>query len=70
MDDLLDKGKREGDIDLRKDYYKQAQEKLVDLAPMLYTHHTIELTGVSNKVDGFWVNSNGVFMIQNATLSE
>lgn len=70
LDELLDKGKQEGNIELRKEYYKQAQEMLVDLAPMLYTHHTVELTGVSSKVNGFWVDSNGVFMLQDVTLSQ
>lgn len=70
VDDLLDKGRQEPDPDQRRVYYKEAQERLVELAPMLYTHYTIELTGVSQKVKGFWVTTNGLYMLRDVTLEQ
>ncbi|MDZ4938523.1 glutathione ABC transporter substrate-binding protein, partial [Clostridium perfringens] len=47
LDKLLDAGRKENDPEQRKLIYKQAQEKLVELAPMLYIHHQEYLNGGS-----------------------
>jgi peptide/nickel transport system substrate-binding protein len=53
IDELLDKGRQEPDAAKRLGFYREAQERLVDLAPMLYLIHIEDLFGVSNKVKGY-----------------
>ncbi len=68
LDELLDAARQEGDPDVRFDLYTQAQEILVEEAPMLYTHHQQYIVGVSNDIQGFWQHPNGLFQLQNVTL--
>ncbi|GAA0372888.1 glutathione ABC transporter substrate-binding protein [Bacillus horti] len=70
LDDLLDRGRQEVDPDARLAIYKEAQERLVEIAPMVYTHYTILLTGISDSVHDFWVTPNGIFRLQNVYISE
>ena len=55
LDELLDAGRRETDETERAAIYKEAQELLTELAPMLYIHHQNYLTGVREEVQDFSV---------------
>ncbi|MCT1399904.1 ABC transporter substrate-binding protein [Paenibacillus sp. LC231] len=68
LDKLLDDGRKENDPEQRKLIYKQAQEKLVELAPMLYIHHQEYLNGVSSKVEGFWRHPNGIMQLHQVSI--
>lgn len=68
LDQLLDAGRKENDPEKRKAIYKQAQEKLVELAPMLYIHHQEYLNGVSSKVQGFWRHPNGIMQLHDVSI--
>ncbi|MFB4325868.1 glutathione ABC transporter substrate-binding protein [Priestia sp. BR_2] len=68
LDELLDAGRKENDPEQRKLIYKQAQEKLVELAPMLYIHHQEYLNGVSSKVEGFWRHPNGIMQLHQVSI--
>lgn len=68
LDKILEDARREGDPDKRVELYKQAQEILVDEAPMIYIHHKQDLAGVSDKVEGFWQHPNGIFQLKNVSL--
>lgn len=68
LDKLLEAGRKEIDPEKRKAIYKQAQEKLVELAPMLYIHHQEYLNGVSDKVKGFWRHPNGILQLHNVSI--
>ncbi|MBU5347763.1 MULTISPECIES: glutathione ABC transporter substrate-binding protein [Paenibacillus] len=68
LDKLLDDGRKENDPEKRKLIYKQAQEKLVELAPMLYIHHQEYLNGVSSKVEGFWRHPNGIMQLHQVSI--
>ncbi|MBU9711335.1 glutathione ABC transporter substrate-binding protein [Evansella tamaricis] len=68
LDELLDAGRRETDPDARLEIYREAQEHLVELAPMIYVHHQNYLTGVRNEVDGFWVDALGIYQLKDVTL--
>lgn len=68
LDKLLDAGRKENDPEQRKLIYKQAQEKLVELAPMLYIHHQEYLNGVSSKVEGFWRHPNGIMQLHQVSI--
>lgn len=52
LDELLDKGRQTPGEDERMEIYGEAQELLVDLAPMLYIHHSEYLLGVRDEVKG------------------
>ncbi|KKO54856.1 ABC transporter substrate-binding protein [Paenibacillus sp. DMB20] len=68
LDKLLDEGRKESDPEKRKAIYKKAQEKLVELAPMLYIHHQEYLEGVSDKVKGYWRHPNGIMQLHGVSL--
>lgn len=52
LDELLDKGRETPEEDERFEIYKEAQEMLVDIAPMIYTHYSVNLLGVRDEVKG------------------
>lgn len=70
LDRLLDEGRRETDPDKRLEIYSEAQELLVELAPMIYIHHQNYLTGVRNEVKDFWVDALGIYKLQDAYIEQ
>lgn len=70
LDKLLDEGRRETDEQKRAEIYKEAQEKLTELAPMLYIHHQNYLTGVREEVENFSVDTLGIYQLKDVTISE
>ncbi|WP_208585870.1 glutathione ABC transporter substrate-binding protein [Gracilibacillus suaedae] len=70
VDELLDEGRRETDPAARQEIYTEVQEKLVDLAPMIYTHHQEYLLGVSDSVKDFSINAQGIYQIKDAYIEE
>lgn len=70
LDKLLDDARKENDPDKRKAMYKTVQEKLVNLAPMLYIIHTEYIDGISDKVEGFWKHPNGAMMLHDVSLKK
>ncbi len=70
VDQLLDQGRQETDQDARAEIYSQLQERLVEVAPMVYVHHQEYLTGVSDKVSGFSTLPNGLYQLKDVTISE
>lgn len=69
LDQLLEQGRMEADVAKRQELYSQAQEKLVELAPMLYIHHQEYIKGVSDLVNNFEVSLSDIMQLQNVTLS-
>ncbi|AJD92443.1 glutathione-binding protein gsiB precursor [Jeotgalibacillus malaysiensis] len=70
VDSLLDQGRQETDQDARAEIYSQLQERLVEVAPMVYIHHQEYLTGVSDNVSGFSTLPNGLYQLKDVTISE
>ncbi len=68
LDKLLDEGRKENDPEKRKAIYKRVQEKLVELAPMLYIHHQEYLDGVSKKVKGYWRHPSGIMQFHDVSI--
>ncbi|KHF37790.1 glutathione ABC transporter substrate-binding protein [Halalkalibacter okhensis] len=68
LDELLDQARQNADPEERAALYKDAQEILVDEAPMLYIHHQEFLLGVSDSVQGLWQHPTGILMLQDVTL--
>ncbi|PKR77219.1 glutathione ABC transporter substrate-binding protein [Halalkalibacillus sediminis] len=69
LDALLEEGRRETDPEARQEIYSEAQEMLVDIAPMLYLHHQEYLLGVSDNVEGFSVDPTGIYQIKDVTIN-
>jgi peptide/nickel transport system substrate-binding protein len=70
VDELLDKGRQEADPAKRLAFYREAQERLVDLAPMLYLIHIEDLTGVSTSVKGFDSTPARMFLLRDVYIEE
>ena len=65
MDKLLDDAREEIDEGKRLALYDKVQEMLIEEAPMVYIHHQAYLTGVSNQIEGYWINDSGHYKLQN-----
>ena len=65
VDDFLDKGRSESNPEERLKIYQEAQEELVEDAPMIFLNHPEYLTGVSNKITGFTIDSGNMFHLEN-----
>lgn len=58
-DKLLDEAREEIDTTKRLALYKQIQEILIEDAPMIYIHHQAYISGVSDQIEGYWINDSG-----------
>lgn len=70
VDKLLDEGRRESDPEKRIEIYNKVQEHLIEDAPMVYLIHTEYLTGVSNKIKGFSIDTSGIYQLQDVQFVE
>lgn len=70
VDELIEKGRQETDMNLRLQYYREAQEKLVEEAPMLYLWHQEYLLGISDQVKNFDMTPGQIFLLQNVSLEQ
>ncbi|MBD7984817.1 glutathione ABC transporter substrate-binding protein [Sporosarcina sp. Sa2YVA2] len=64
VDELLNQGRRESDPEKRIEIYNKVQEHLIEDAPMAYLIHTEYLTGVSNKIKGFSIDTSGIYQLK------
>lgn len=64
MDELLKLGRQAAVPEERKEIYKKAQELLVVEAPMIFLNHPEYLTGVSNNITGFSVDTANNYQLQ------
>ncbi|WP_067841975.1 glutathione ABC transporter substrate-binding protein [Amphibacillus sediminis] len=70
LDDLLTQARQTSDSDERLDLYRQAQEVLVDEAPMLYLHHQEYLLAIRDEVKGFWQHPTQILMLKDVWLDQ
>lgn len=70
VDALLDEGRREADPDARAALYAEAGQLLTDDAPMAFLLHTEYLNGISDKVEGFSIDTSGIYQLKDVTISE
>ncbi|MFS0689295.1 glutathione ABC transporter substrate-binding protein [Sporosarcina sp. 179-K 8C2 HS] len=70
VDKLLEEGRRESNPDERIKIYNKVQEHLIEDAPMAYLIHTEYLTGVSNKIRGFSIGTDGIYHLQDVQFVE
>ncbi|MBM7539926.1 ABC transporter substrate-binding protein [Amphibacillus cookii] len=70
LDDILIEARQNPDEDERLALYREAQEILVDEAPMLYIHHQEFLLGVRDEVQGFWQHPTQILMLKDVSLAQ
>ncbi|MFA1822144.1 glutathione ABC transporter substrate-binding protein [Virgibacillus oceani] len=70
LDELLDEGRREGDTEARQEIYTAAQERLTELAPMLYLHHQEYVFSVRDEVQGLEVLPTQILMLKDVYIEE
>lgn len=70
VDRLLEEGRKENDETKRQEIYTEVQEILIDEAPMVYVHHQAYLSGVSDQIEGFWIDSSGYYKLQHVSFVE
>lgn len=70
VDDLLDKGRQEMDEEKRLALYKEAQEIIIEDAPMIFLDYQVYLTAISNKVKGFRMDSGGIYHLEEVEIIE
>src|SRR5699024_814096 len=66
LDSLLDDARQETDIDKRKEIYSEAQELLVELAPMIYLGHSEHWACIGENVKGFDIASDVTWRLPSA----
>lgn len=54
VDDLLEKARQTTDDDERLSLYEEAQQIIIDEAPIVPIYHSVLLAGLSDRVDGFF----------------
>lgn len=64
LDQLLEEGRKEIDPVARQDFYDKAQAILVEDAPMIFMQHQAYLSGVSNDIEGYWIDTSGYYKLQ------
>lgn len=70
LDALLEDARQSSDEDERLELYSQAQEILVEEAPMIYVHHQEFLLAVSDDVEGLWQHPTGILQLRDVTLNQ
>lgn len=64
VDELLEQARAEIEEAPRKALYAEVQEILIDEAPMFYIQHQEYLSGVSNDIEGYWIDSSGYYQLK------
>ncbi|MHA6251178.1 glutathione ABC transporter substrate-binding protein [Oceanobacillus sp. CAU 1775] len=70
LDAVLDEARKETDPAARQALYTEAQEMLVDLAPMLYLNHQEYLLGVNESVKDFWIDAQGIYKLKDTYIEQ
>lgn len=70
VDQLLEEARAEGDEEKRQQLYTEIQEILIEDAPMIYLQHQSYLSGVNHRVENYWINPSGYYMLQDITIKE
>ncbi len=68
VDDLLEQARKTTDEDERLDLYKEAQQIIIDEAPIVPVYHSVLLAGLSDEVDGFFQFPSSFPYLRDVTL--
>ncbi|MCZ2259007.1 glutathione ABC transporter substrate-binding protein [Sporosarcina sp. G11-34] len=64
IDELLEEGRKEADETKRQVYYDEIQNILVEDAPIIFLQHQAYLSGVSDAIEGYWIDTSGYYKLQ------
>lgn len=70
VDKLLEAGRQEMDDEKRLDIYKELQEAIVADAPMIFLDYQVYLTAVRHNVEGFRIDSAGIYHLEKVDIVE
>ena len=70
VDALLDEGRREADPERREEIYAEVAQLLTDDAPMAFLLHTEYLVGVADNVQGFEIDTSGIYQLKDVTIEQ
>ncbi|RNF38106.1 glutathione ABC transporter substrate-binding protein [Planococcus salinus] len=70
VDALLDEGRRESDPERRQEIYAEVQQILTDEAPMAFLMHQEYLVGVADNVQGFEIDTSGIYQLKDVTIEQ
>lgn len=70
VDQLLEEGRKETNPEQRLEIYKKAQEQIVEDAPMIFVHHQEYLNGISNQIEGYNIDTSGIYQLKNVRFVE
>ena len=70
VDELLEAGRQEMDDEKRLDIYKELQETIIEDAPMIFLDYQVYLTAVRNNVEGFRIDSGGIYHLEKVDMTE
>ena len=70
LDRLLEEGRKTPGNEERLEIYSEAQELLVDIAPMIYIHHQEYLLGVRDEVKGLTQLPTQILQLQEVYLED
>lgn len=68
VDELLDLGRYTTDQEERADYYKEAQEIIAEEVPWVFLQTRENITGISNRVNGFEHHPTGSYHLKGVSL--
>lgn len=64
IDALIDEAREKIDENERIDIYNEIQDILIEDAPLIYIHHQAFLSGISDSIEGYWIDSSGYYQLQ------
>jgi len=70
IDGYLEGARQTTDEDEQLQIYRDAQERLVELAPMIYLQHQTYLSGHLDTVEGFAVSPTGIYQLKDVVINE
>ncbi|MBY7144795.1 glutathione ABC transporter substrate-binding protein [Virgibacillus sp. NKC19-3] len=70
VDDLLEQARQTIDEDERLDLYREAQQIIIDEAPIVPIYHSVLLAGLQDEVDGFYQYPSSFPFLRDVTLEE
>lgn len=69
VDEVLESARQETDENTRLELYEEAQNLLVEKAPMVYLDHDEHISAHLNSVQGYEMHPNGIYQLQNVSLN-
>lgn len=67
VDELLDAARTEGDWDTRFGYYEEAQQIIIDEAPLVPIYHTVLISGIQEDLENYFQYPSSFPYIKNLT---